>query len=219
VCSNCRITLALLAFKEHGAMFRNRSWNFAHKIQHYHSSVLSTLLYGCATWTTTAASLKRLEATNRVFLRQMFGKAWNRRISYATLLKKSGLGVSIECLIRMRRLNWLKNMADMDTSRLPRQVLMCALSVVPKNNKTRNTLDFKGCLGQDMKLIMESDKDALKIEDIAASPRWAEIVELKGRDFMDRFFVSSAAKSAQRAFREALPFYDSYLEAETNTPT
>jgi hypothetical protein len=61
-------------------------------------------------------------------------------------------------------------------------------------------LEFKGCLGQDMKLIMESNKDALKIENIAASARWAEIVELKGRDFMDRFCVTSAAESEHRAF-------------------
>jgi hypothetical protein len=67
-----------------------------------------------------------------------------------------------------------------------------------------------------MKLIMESAKGALKIEDIAASARWAEIVELKGRDFMDRFFVSSAASSAKCAFRDALPFY---LGVETSTPT
>jgi hypothetical protein len=49
--------------------------------------------------------------------------------------------------------------------------------------------------------------DPVKIEDIAASARWTDIVEAQGRDFMDLFFVTSTAQSAQRAFYNDLPFY------------
>jgi hypothetical protein len=53
--------------------------------------------------------------------------------------------------------------------------------------------------------LSKSDWDSLKLEGIAECARWPDIVETKR--FMERLYIAAEARSAQRAFRDELPFY------------
>ena len=62
----------------------NKIWiskdiSFATKIKLYKTLVLSTLLYGCESWTLTTDSTKRIQAFENKYYRRMLGISWKDR--------------------------------------------------------------------------------------------------------------------------------------------
>lgn len=170
----------------------------------YDTFVLSALLYGCETWTTDGNMFRKLETCNLQNLRQMYGKSWNHNISYASRLKKTGV-VTIECLVRQRRLNWLGKLAKMKDDRLPKKVMYSTLT--HQSGNTGTTMDFRTCIRKDLKefgLATADDPDSWFQK--ASSDTWEDDV-LEGRKaFMIRFFAEEMRKSNVRALHE-LPFF------------
>jgi hypothetical protein len=195
-----RIRACKFRFSEKRQMFRNRSSSFVAKKLWYDTFVLSALLYGCETWTTDANLFRKLESCNLQNLRQMYGKFWDYNISYASRLKRTGM-VTIESLVRQRRLKWLGKMAKMDKSRLPWKVMYSTLT--HQSEATRTTMDFRTCIRKDLKefgLTTADDLDSWLEK--ATSKNWEDDV-LEGRNaFMTKFFEEEDRKSKVRAMLE-----------------
>jgi hypothetical protein len=199
-----RIRACKFRFSQKRQMFCNRTSSFVEKKLWYDTFVLSTLLYGCETWTTDANLLRKLESGNLLNLRQMYGQSWNYNISYASRLKRTGM-VTIESLVRQRRLNWLGKMAKMDDSRLPKKVMYSTLTHQPK--ATGTTMDFRQCIRKDLEVFgLTTADDLASWLEKASSETWEDDV-LEGRDaFMIKFFEEEDRQSNRRALLE-LPYY------------
>ena len=104
--------------------------SLAVKLQVYRACVLSVLLYGAESWTTTFLCRRKLETFHMKCL---------RKISQVTILDqeqkhlnndalRAFLGVpSIRCLVTQARLRWLGHLARMPAERLPKQMLFAFL--------------------------------------------------------------------------------------------
>ena len=199
-----RIRNCKFRFSDKRQMFRNRSSSFVEKKLWYDTYILSALLYGCETWTTDANLFRKLESCNLKHLRQMYGKYWDYNISYASRLKKTGM-VTIESLVRQRRLNWLGKMAKMNDLRLPKKVMYSILTHQPE--ATGTTMDFRTCIRKDLKefgLTTGDDLDSWLEK--ASSKNWEDDV-LEGRKaFMIKFHEEEDRKSTVRALLE-LPLF------------
>jgi hypothetical protein len=199
-----RIRAAKFRFSEKRQLFRNRSSPFTEKMLWYHTFVLSTLLYGCETWTTDANMFRKLESFNLQCLRQMYGRSWDYNISYASRLKRTGM-VTIESLVRQRRLNWLGKMSKMDESRLPKKVMYAVLR--DKSENTGTTRDWRTCLRKDLCSFRLTTKDDVNSWVEKASKRkWRQEVLAERNVFMIKFFEEEDRKSNARALHE-LPFF------------
>ena len=69
--------------------------------------VLSTLLYGCESWTISETIKKRLEATEMWFLRRMMRIPWVKKVTNERVLELAGTGRSLLTTIRKRQLQFI----------------------------------------------------------------------------------------------------------------
>jgi hypothetical protein len=143
-----RVGLASEVFFRYLHWFKSRQFSYQHKIYLYYTYVLTVLLYGCETWTTTAPILKRLESFNYISHLFICGNFKRDQVSYASMLKQSTMNVTIEGLVRQRRLNWVGRIEAMPWSRLPKKVLYSTLRV--KDKIIGSPSSFKGCVKDDL---------------------------------------------------------------------
>jgi hypothetical protein len=143
-----RCGLAWVAFSRYMNWFKCRTLSYKHKITMYYTYVLTVLLYGCETWTTTASIFKRLESFNYKAMLFICNHFKREKFSYASMLKESKMDVTIEGLVRQRRLNWVGRMNDMSWARLPKRVLFGLLR--ERNDINGSPASFKTCVKRDL---------------------------------------------------------------------
>ena len=90
---------------------RRRLWNVHDvsretKIAVYHAVVLTTLLYGCETWTLYRHSVRKLGQFHLQCLRKIAGIQWQDRIPNTEVLQMCGIP-GIEALILKSQLRWV----------------------------------------------------------------------------------------------------------------
>ena len=119
------------------------------KIKVYKAVVLTSLLYGCETWTTYRKHIKQLERFHMRSLRSIMHIKWQDRVTNLEVLDRAGL-VSIETMIMKAQLRWSGHLIRMDSTRLPRQVFYGVLSKGQRN------------LGRPKKRYKDCIKDSLK---------------------------------------------------------
>ena len=144
-----RRQLAWVAFYRYIHWFKCRKLSYKHKIALYYTYVLTVLLYGCEAWTTTAPILKSLESFNYTCLLFICNHFKREQVSYASMLKESKMNVTIEGLLRQRRLNWVGRINEMPWYRLPKKVLYGML--MERNVMKGTPSSFKSCVKQDLK--------------------------------------------------------------------
>ena len=103
-------------------VFRNRGINLKTKVAVYKAVCLSSLVYGCETWTPCRAHIRSLESFHIRCLQRMLGITWKDRIPHTEILKRTGC-VSIEALIIKQLLRWVGHVVRMPENRLPRKFL------------------------------------------------------------------------------------------------
>jgi len=118
-----RISKASSAF----GRLQHRVWSdhgirLSTKIQVYRAVVLSTLLYGCESWTPYRAHIKKLEQFHQRCLRKICGITWMDRVPNTEVLKKCSIP-SIECLTTQSQLRWSGHVARMTEERIPKALL------------------------------------------------------------------------------------------------
>ena len=102
------------------------------KIKVYKAVVLTSLLYGCETWTPYRRHLKQLERFHMRALRSIMGIRWQDKVSSLEVLDRAGLS-SVEAMILKAQLRWTGHVIRMDSSRIPHQFFYGALSQGHRN--------------------------------------------------------------------------------------
>ena len=97
------------------------------KLKVYNAVVLSSLLYGCETWTLYRRHIKKLEQFHTRSLRTIMRIRWQDRITNQEVLDRADT-TSIEAKILQAQLRWSGHVIRMEESRIPRQLLYGELS-------------------------------------------------------------------------------------------
>ena len=109
------------------AVFKNQQLSTKIKREVHHAVVLSTLHYGAETWTVKAESVRRLRGFHNCCIRTTMGvsrlQQWKERITSRELAEYFGMTENMTDILRRHRLSWIGHMAQMDSSRLPKQLL------------------------------------------------------------------------------------------------
>ena len=110
------------------AIFHNKQLSMATKREVYNAVVLPTLLYGAETWTVKADSVRRMRGFHNRCIRSMLGvsrlQQWKERITSRELAETIGMTESMVEILRRHRLRWLRHVARMEDSRMPKQLLL-----------------------------------------------------------------------------------------------
>ena len=89
------------------------------KVAMYTAVCISTLLYGCESWTMFRVHVRKLEAYHiQCCLLHILGLTWADRISHFTILQSISC-LSIEALLMCRMLRWVGHVIRMPETRLP----------------------------------------------------------------------------------------------------
>ena len=120
---NARLAKASSAF---GRLYKN-VWNRRGittdtKIKVYRAVVLTTLLYGCETWTVYQRHAKRLNHFHTTSLRKLLGVKWQDKVPDTEVLERAGLP-SVFTMLMQAQLHCTGHVACMPDHRLPKQLL------------------------------------------------------------------------------------------------
>jgi exonuclease III len=124
---DARILAATKNFNALGrSIFRNRKIPIELRSQLYLAITVNILLWGCDSWALKTTQLSRLSTFHNKCVRQLCGYTMynvkDYRIRTETCLEKTNLK-PIETIITVRQLRFLSRIAQMDESRLTRQVM------------------------------------------------------------------------------------------------
>ena len=123
-----RIKLASSSFgRLRDRVFLNRHLRLTTKIAVYRAIVISTLLYGCESWTLYRHQVKKLESFHIRCLQRIMGITWLDKIPHTEILQQAGI-TSIEAIIQRRLLRWVGHVIRMSDNRLPKIVLFGELA-------------------------------------------------------------------------------------------
>jgi len=98
------------------------------KVAIYHAIVITTLLYGCETWTLFRRSVRRLDQFHLRCLRKIDGIKWQDRVTNTDVLHICGT-MGIEAFLLKAQLQWVGHVMRMPDSRIPKQVFCGRLAV------------------------------------------------------------------------------------------
>ena len=119
------------------------------KLKVYRAVVITSLLYGCETWTVYRRHLKQLEKFHMRSLRSIMRIRWQDRITNLEVLDRAKM-TSIEAMILKAQLRWVGHVIRMDDHRLPKQLMYGELTS-GKRNQGRPRKRFKDCVKSNIK--------------------------------------------------------------------
>lgn len=147
---NARIGKAASAFgKLSKRVWDNGRLTIRTKTLVYQTCVLTTLLYGCETWTTYAKQERKLNSFHQRCLRRLLKVSWSDRVSNEEVLKRTKQA-PIQSILGVRRLRWLGHVHRMPNYRLPKQVLYGELKE-GQRKRGRQLKRFKDLCNSNMK--------------------------------------------------------------------
>ena len=114
------------------------------KLKVYKSVVLTSLLYGCESWTLYRRHLKQLESFHMRSLRSILNIRWQDKVTNIEVLDRAG-SISIEAMILKTQLRWVGHVIRMDDQRLPKHLLFGELCS-GRRNRGRPRKRFKDCV-------------------------------------------------------------------------
>ena len=124
----CRLAKASAAFgRLSQKVWNRRGIRLETKIKVYRAAVLTTLLYGCESWTVYSRHSRKLNHFHTVCLRRIMGIKWQERVPDTEVLERAGLP-SIVTVLMQTQLRWAGHVARMEDHRLPKQLLFGELS-------------------------------------------------------------------------------------------
>ncbi|XP_076055085.1 uncharacterized protein LOC143033479 [Oratosquilla oratoria] len=123
-----RIQKASQAFGRLRSKFLQRSGiGLTTKLKVYRAVVLTSLLYGCETWTLYRRHVKQLEQSHQRSLRSIMRIRWYGRITNKKVLARASL-TSIKATVLKTQLRQTGHVICKDTQSIPRQVSYCELA-------------------------------------------------------------------------------------------
>ena len=120
---NTRLAKASASFgRLHKNVWDRNGITIETKIKVYKAVVLTTLLYGCESWTVYQRHVKRLNHFHTTRLRQLLGIKWQDRIPDTEVLTRANLP-SINTMLMQTQLRWAGHVVRMPDHRLPKKLL------------------------------------------------------------------------------------------------
>ena len=92
------------------------------KLKVYKAVVITSLLYGCESWTLYRRHVKLLEQFHQRSLRSIMHIKWQDRVTNIEVLERANT-VSIEAMLLKAQLRWVGHVIRMSDNRLPKQLL------------------------------------------------------------------------------------------------
>jgi hypothetical protein len=163
------------------AVFENPNIRLRTKILMYKTTGQTSLLYGCACWTTTQQQFAKLESVQIQHLRRCMGLRWHDRVSYIEMLAQTArykaAVLPVEAIVRERRLLYLGHVERMGPKRVPYQVLHGEV-VGGKRARGKSERQYRHCIKEDLQKFEISEKDWQQIAVDAA--KWKAAVTTAG---------------------------------------
>ena len=107
-------------------LWSDRGIRLSTKVKVYQAVVISTLLYGCETWTLYKKHLKQLDQFHMRCLRNIAHIKWQSKTPNTEMLSRCKIS-GIEAIIKLRQLRWAGHVVRMDDMRLPKIVFYSQL--------------------------------------------------------------------------------------------
>ena len=163
-------------------VMNHKSIKLATKIKVYKAVVLTSLLYGCETWTLYRKHLKQLERFHMRSLRAILGIKWQDRVTNLEVLDRAGL-LSIEAMIVSAQLRWTGHVIRMEPHRLPLQLLYSELKQ-GQRPRGRPKKRYKDCVKEHLKHSGTPAKDL----EMCAQDRsvWRMLTRKAQREFEEK---------------------------------
>ena len=92
------------------------------KLKVYNAVVISTLLYGCGTWTIYRRHARQLNHFHMTCLRKLLHIKWQDRVPNTEVLEQSGT-MSVHTMLLKAQARWAGHVVRMPDQRLPKQIL------------------------------------------------------------------------------------------------
>ena len=100
-------------------LWYQRKITIKNKIHIFKAVILPILLYACESWVPTVSHYNRLQSFVQRCLRIILGVSMRDNVRNTVIRHQAGM-LTVESMIRERRLQWLGHLARMDQSRTPR---------------------------------------------------------------------------------------------------
>ena len=103
-------------------LWTNRNIRLDTKIAVYKAAVITSLLYGCETWTLTKVHIKRLERFHQTSLRKIARIKWFHKVTNYEVLSRCNIR-SLQSMIDSACLRWTGHVVRMKDDRIPKALL------------------------------------------------------------------------------------------------
>ena len=171
------------------------------KLQVYQACVLSTLLYGCESWTTYTRHERRLNSFHLRCLRRILDIKWQEKVPNTEVLAQASMS-SIAAILSQRRLRWLGHVKRMQSGRIPKDVLYSELAT-GKRSVGRPCLRYVDICKRDMKV---ANIDIQNWENLAEDrSMWRAIVKEGSLRAEEQTRAEAVGKRARRKARQHCP--------------
>ena len=145
-----RISKASAAFgRLTDRLWKNHDIKLSTKISVYRAAVLTSLLYGCETWTPYRKHVNQLECFHMRCLRFICNIRWQDHVPNTKVLEMCGI-TSVQSLLLKSQLRWAGHVVRMDDSRIPKALLYSQLKE-GRRRMGRPCLRYKDTLKSNLK--------------------------------------------------------------------
>ena len=126
-------------------LWTNKGITLGTKIDVYRATVLTSLLYGCETWTLSSKQIDRLEKFHLSTLRKIARIRWFHKVTNYEVLSRCKIK-SLKSMLDKAKLRWLGHVIRMEDSRIPKALLYGRLAAgVPRRGNHNTYLNSVKC--------------------------------------------------------------------------
>ena len=103
-------------------LWRNRNIRVDTKVSVYKAAVVTSLLFGCETWTLRKVHIAQLERFHQTCLRKISRIRWFHKVTNYEVLARCNIG-SIQSMVDSAVLRWTGHVTRMSNDRIPKRLL------------------------------------------------------------------------------------------------
>ena len=103
-------------------LWTNRNIRLKTKVAVYKAAVVTSLLYGCETWTLKKPHISRLESFHQTSLRRIARIRWFHKVPNYEVLSRCNIS-SLHSMIQSAQLRWTGHVTRMNNSRIPKALM------------------------------------------------------------------------------------------------
>ena len=126
-------------------LWTNKGITLGTKIDVYRATVLTSLLYGCETWTLSSKQIDRLEKFHLSTLRKIAKIRWFHKVTNYEVLSRCKIN-SLKSMLDKAKLRWLGHVIRMEDTRIPKALLYGRLAAgIPRRGNHNTYLNSVKC--------------------------------------------------------------------------